>query len=273
MRFIKILSTAFILLSLTACGTSSEAPKVEKEQSAEELYKNATIAMQNEEYKKASRLFDEIERQHPYSELASKAQIMSALASYDDGRYDDSTITLDKFIQLHPGHEQIDYAYYLVALNYYDQITDVSRDQDMTLQAMRAFNTLINRFPNSKYRKDALIKRDLVNDHLAGKEMEIGRYYLNRGYVNASINRFKAVVDNYQTTTHVAEALHRLVECYMTLGIKSEAMRIASVLGHNYPGSKWYKRTYQLMDDDMRQKLLDDRSSWDRTIESIFKPE
>ncbi len=272
MRVLKLLTIALALFSITACS-SSEKPQVEQQKTAEMLYQQATAAMNNEEYKVATRLFDEIERQHPYSELAIKSQLMSALSSYNDGRYDDSTITLDKFIQLHPGNNQIDYAYYMIALNYYDQITDVSRDQNMTLQSLNALNTLINRFPKSQYRKDALIKRDLVTDHLAGKEMEIGRYYINRGHINAAINRFKAVIDNYQTTTHTAEALHRLVESYMSLGLKHEAMRIASVLGHNYPGSKWYERTYQLMDNSMRQKLIDERSSWNRTIDSIFKPE
>ncbi len=272
MRFLQIIFTALALLSVQACS-SDKAIKTEEQATAEQLYERAVKAMQAYEYVEATHLFEEVERQYPYSELATKAQIMGAVASYKDERYDDAEIALDRFIQLHPGNEQIDYAYYLKAMCNYDQISDIRRDQGMTKVALTSLDTLINRFPQSDYRRDAILKRDLVLDHLAGKEMEIGRYYLNRGQLNSAIKRFSEVVKEYQTTTHTAEALHRLVECYMTLGLKHEALRIASVLGHNYPGSPWYEKTYALMDDDMRQKLVENRSFWDRTIDSIFKPD
>jgi outer membrane protein assembly factor BamD len=179
---------------------------------------------------------------------------------------------LDRFIELHPGNKDIDYAYYLKALSYYEQISDVARDQEMTSLAMESMDTLIRRFPDSKYSRDATLKKDLTVDHLAGKEMEIGRYYLNRGHINAAINRFLTVVQKYETTTHTAEALHRLVEAYMTLGLPFEATQVAAVLGHNYPGSEWYKRSFELLDENSRKRLVEDRGVFDKTIESIFKP-
>ena len=147
------------------------------------------------------------------------------------------------------------------------------RDQDMTLMALDSLQTLISRFPKSEYRRDAELKLDLTMDHLAGKEMEIGRYYINRGHINAAINRFRAVVKDYQTTTHVAEALHRLVESYMILGLKDQARDIAAILGHNYPGSIWYQRSYDLLDEQSRQQLIERRDFIDRTVDSIFKPD
>ena len=198
---------------------------------------------------------------------------MSAFAAYKDKSYDEAVLALDRFIQLHPGNEDIDYAYYLKALSFYEQISDVARDQMMTELALESLNTLITRFPDSRYARDATLKRDLTLDHLAGKEMEIGRYYLARGYVNAGINRFRSVVKEYQTTTHVPEALHRLVESYMTLGLKSEATRVAAVLGHNYPGSKWYEDSYKILDPELREQLLDDRSIVDKTVDSLFRPD
>lgn len=272
MRVLVLLCMALSTLALTGCaGSDKDIPAEEK--SAEDLYEGALKALKAESYQRATQQFEEVERQHPYSELATKAQLMSALSSYYDERYDDAIIALDRFIQLHPGNQQVDYAYYLKALCFYDQITDIRRDQDMTFQALDALDALINRFPKSEYRREAELKRDLVLDHLAGKEMEIGRYYLNRGHINAAINRFLAVVKDYQTTTHTAEALHRLVECYMTLGLTGEAKRIAIVLGHNYPGNIWYERSYKLLDEQSRQELLEERSTIDKTIESIFKPE
>lgn len=198
---------------------------------------------------------------------------MSAYSSYQAQSYDEAVIALDRFIELHPGNKDIDYAHYLKALCYYEQISDVARDQYMTEQALRALETLIARFPDSKYARDAALKRDLTYDHLAGKEMEIGRYYLNRGHINAAINRFREVIEKYQTTTHTPEALHRLVEAYLTLGLRAEAKQVAAVLGYNYPGSKWYERSFALLDDRTRQEILDERGFVDRTIESLFKPD
>ncbi len=273
-RSFKLLIALFLMLGLSACS-SSEKKKANVVETApvETLYERATNAMNDERYVEATKYFEEVERQHPYSKWSTRAQLMAAYASYLDQRYDEAVVALDRYIQLHPGAEDVDYAYYLKAMSFYEQISDVRRDQNMTIQAVKALNTLIGRFPNSEYARDAMLKRDLTLDHLAGKEMEIGRYYLNRGHVNAAINRFRSVVANFQTTSHVAEALHRLVEAYMTLGLKGEAYQVAAVLGHNYPGSKWYERSYALLDDEQRKKIIDERGIIERTVDSLLKPD
>jgi outer membrane protein assembly factor BamD len=274
--FKKILFPVFLVFLVSACG-SSDKPEVvttEAEQkSVEVLYNEAADALDAEQFKRANRLFQDVEREFPYSKWATKAQLMAAYAAYQDDSYDEAILALDRFIELHPGSEDIDYAYYLKALAYYEQISDVSRDQAMTKQALNAFDALITRFPSSDYTRDSKLKRDLTLDHLAGKEMEIGRYYLKRNQINAAINRFRTVVKDYQTTTHVAEALHRLVEAYLTLGLRSEATRIAAVLGHNYPGSKWYEDSYKILDEKSRQEILESRSFVDRTVDSLFTSE
>lgn len=269
-----MLACAVGALALAGCSSNDKLdPKKLEEQPVGSLYNQAADAMGEEDYRSAVTLFEEVERQHPYSEWATQAQLMAGFAYYKDTRYDEAVLALDRFIELHPGSENIDYAYYLKALCYYEQISDVARDQGMTNDALESLDTLIRRFPESRYARDATLKRDLTLDHLAGKEMEIGRYYLNRGEVNAALGRFTTVVRDYQTTTHVPEALHRLVEAYMTLGLEDQATRVAAVLGYNYPGSGWYQDTYKLMNVEQRQKLIDSQSWVDRTVNSLFKPE
>lgn len=265
----SVLAVAMIVPAACSSSKKDEAAQVEKP--VEELYNGAQAALKDKNYKEATRLFEEVERQHPYSQWATKSQLMAAYSAYEGDNYDDAILALDRFIELHPGSEDIDYAYYLKALAYYEQISDVRRDQGLTGDALEAFNTLVQRFPDSKYARDAKLKMDLTNDHLAGKEMEIGRYYLNRGEINAAINRFRTVVKDYQTTTHTPEALHRLVECYLSLGLYTEAERVAAVLGYNYPGSKWYEDTYKIIDPSRRQAVFEERSTWDKTIDSLFR--
>ncbi len=276
MRFLTrlhfILMPLCVLVLVSGCSSGEEKPDVE-EASVETLYNRAAKALDEENYAEATRYFEEVERQHPYSEWSTQAQLMAAYASYLDQRYDEAILALDRYIELHPGHKDVDYAHYLKALSSYEQITDVSRDQQMTEQALQDLETLIRRFPDSQYTRDATLKRDLTLDHLAGKEMEIGRYYLNQNQVNAAINRFRIVVENYQTTTHVAEALHRLVESYMILGLKEEATRVAAVLGYNYPGSRWYERSFALLDDEQRESLKSDQGFIERTLDSLLKPD
>ena len=272
-RFNKVFLVLLGLFVLSGCSSSDKQEVPVETASAESLYERASTAMNDERYIEATKYFEEVERQHPYSKWSTRAQLMAAYASYLDQRYDEAIGSLNRYIQLHPGSEDIDYAYYLKALCFYEQISDVRRDQNMTIQAVKSLNTLIARFPNSEYARDAMLKRDLTLDHLAGKEMEIGRYYLNRGHVNAAINRFRSVVANFQTTSHVAEALHRLVEAYLTLGLKGEAYQVAAVLGHNYPGSKWYERSYMLLDDEQRQKIIDERGIVERTLDTLLKPD
>lgn len=273
--FITVFVVSALLLS--SCASSGETGvaegTVEQTKSVEELYNEAADALDAKEYRKATTLFEEVERQYPYSKWATKAQLMAAFAAYESDSYDEAVLALDRFIELHPGNEDIDYAYYLKALAYYEQISDVARDQEMTEQALQAFDTIITRFPESQYTRDSKLKRDLTLDHLAGKEMEIGRYYLNRNQINAAINRFRTVVKEYQTTTHTPEALHRLTEAYLTLGLRTEATRVAAVLGHNYPGSKWYEDSFKILDAEERRQIMEDRSFVDKTVDSLFKPD
>ncbi len=274
-HFIPFLSI-LILLGLGACSSDGENPlddEFEDSKPVEQLYNEAADSLDAKEFKKAYRLFNEVERQHPYSQWATRAQLMAAYAAYESEDYIESILAIDRFIRLHPGNRDVDYALYLKALNYYAQISDVGRDQEMTKLAKENFEALLRAHPNSQYSRDARLKLDLTLDHLAGKEMNVGRYYLVRNQYHAAIKRFMTVVRDYQTTTHVPEALHRLVEAYLSLGIRTEANRIAAVLGYNYPGSVWYEDTFALMDKDERAKLLDERGFIDKTMESLFRPE
>jgi len=197
----------------------------------------------------AGALFDETERQHPYSPWARRAQLMSAFSYYVAEDYNKAIQAAQRFLSIHPGNKDAPYAYYLIALSYYEQISDVHRDQKITEQARAALNEVVRRFPQSEYAGDARLKLDLVNDHLAGKEMEIGRFYAQSGKWLAAQLRFQNVVDEYQTTSHAPEALYRLTESNLALGIPEEAVKYAAVLGANYPGNKWYDRAYELVQD------------------------
>ena len=243
--FRRLAFICFVCLMQNACSTTDD--QTYRERKVAPLYNSAVNALEASNYKEAATGFNEVERQHPYSVWAVKAQLMAAYSNYLANNYDSAIISINRFIRLHPGSEEIAYAYYLKALSFYERISDVSRDQLITEQALEALKQVVRRFPNSKYARDAKLKIDLTHDHLAGKEMEIGRFYLKQNHYVAAINRFKRVVDRYQTTTHVPEALHRLVEAYSALGIADEAGKIAAVLGHNYSGTDWYKDTYNLV--------------------------
>ena len=243
-----ILRLAAVLVvagTLAACGSDDGPEYVERP--VDELYNSAMNALLAGNYPESARLFDEVERQHPYSVWASKAQLMAAYSYYQDNKYTDAINALDRFIQLHPGNRDVAYAYYLKALSYYEQISDVQRDQKMTKLALESLDELQRRFPQSRYARDAALKADLARDHLAGKNMTIGRFYQKQGEYLAAINRFRDVIKGYQTTTHVPEALHRLVECYLAIGVIGEAQATAAVLGYNYPGSDWYVDSYALL--------------------------
>jgi len=211
------------------------------------LYALAKKRLDQKDYEQAAKLFDEVERQHPYSVWARRAQLMSAFSYYVAEKYPEAVNSAQRFLTIHPGNKDAPYAHYLVAMSYYQQVSDVARDQRTTQQALDAFGELVRRYPESRYASDARLKMDLLNDHLAGKEMEIGRFYERSGKWLAANFRFRQVVDNYQTTSHAPEALERMVETYLALGIPQEAHKAAAVLGSNYPGSKWYKRAYNLM--------------------------
>lgn len=233
-------------LALSACG-SKDDDKPKPPQPVDKLYNDALKKLQERDSKEAIKGFEEVERQHPYSEWAVRSELMAAYAHYHLGQYDEAVNALDHYAREHPGSPSTPYALYLKAMCYYEQITDVGRDQKITSQAQQALMDLIARFPDTEYARDARIKLDLTRDHLAGKEMEIGRYYEKREEYLAAINRFRAVVERYQTTTHTPEALHRLVECYLKLGVTEEARKYAAVLGYNYPNSPWYRDSYALM--------------------------
>ena len=240
----------FFTLFLTFSCSSKDSQEIDYvERDVDEIYNTAVEFMNNEKYISASREFDEVERQHRYSIWATRAQIMSAYAKYKMQEYESAIGAARRYIELHPGADDVDYALYLIALCYYERINDVKRDQSYTVQALNSFNALNNRFPNSKYNRDANLKIDLINDHLAGKEMDVGRTYLKlQNYISA-INRFKNVVDLYSKTSHVPEALARLTELYLFLGIYDQARVYASVLGHNYSQNEWYKYAYELFID------------------------
>ena len=246
-RFTRAALIACLAIGIAACGTTEKEPEY-VEKPVERLYNEAMDALLAGNHRNSARLFEEVERQHPYSVWATKAQLMAAYANYEADRYDEAIAGLDRYIQLHPSSPDTPYAYYLKGLTYYEQISDVGRDQKMTQLAFDALNEVIRRYPGTDFARDAALKIDLTRDHLAGKEMEVGRFYLRQQKYLAAINRFKRVVDEYQTTTHVPEALHRLVEAYSALGLEDEARKVAAVLGHNFPGSEWYADTYVVVE-------------------------
>ncbi|MBD24331.1 MAG: outer membrane protein assembly factor BamD [Candidatus Marinimicrobia bacterium] len=244
-RIAGSLLVAMITLVLSACSSTDENEYIE--QSVYEIYSQAIIFLDAGRYVDASLFFDEVERQHPYSVWATKAKLMSAYGHYHAGQFDDALTRLDRFISVHPGNRDVAYAYYLKALCYYEQIADVRRDQEMTQKAMEGLQDVITRFPTSPYGRDARLKLDLTLDHLAGKEMEVGRFYINQRHFLAAINRFKNVAENYNTTSHVPEALYRLSEAFTALGLPEEARKSAAVLGYNFPGTNWYSDAYALL--------------------------
>ena len=241
---------ATALAPLAGCASGNKKKAKDERYIARDvntLYSLATDRLQKRQYKLAAQMFDEVERQHPYSIWARRAELMSAYSYYLARSYPDSIKSAQRFLSIHPGNRDAPYAYYLIAVDYYEQINDVTRDQKVTGQALDALGELVRRYPDTKYAADAKLKIDLVNDHLAGKEMEIGRFYQRRAQWLAAVIRFRTVIDKYQTSTHVPEALERLVESNLALGVPAEAEKAAAVLGANYPGSKWYERAYELM--------------------------
>ena len=236
-----------LIMTLSACAGDKKTDTPYVERPVEVLYNLASRKLDAGMWLEAAEMFEEAERQHPYSEWARRGMLMTAFSYYQANKYDDVVAAVERYISLHPGGTGAPYAYYLRAICWYERISDVGRDQGATESAMSALLDVIRRFPGSDYARDAQYKYDMTRDHLAGKEMNIGRWYLKQGQTLAAIKRFKNVIDDYQTTTHTAEALYRLTEGYLTLGITDEAFKTAAVLGHNYPGSEWYKDVYRLM--------------------------
>lgn len=260
-----------LLAALALGGCSAKKAADAPPEPVEKMYNAAAVKLDSGEYTEAAKQFDAVEQNYPYSQWATQAQLMAGYAHYKNLRYDDALLALDRFIELHPGDDNIAYAYYLKALCYYEQISDVRRDQKMTEEALSSLKQVKQRFPDTAYAKDAALKIDLTLDHLAGKEMEIGRYYLDRKQYQAAINRFEKVIEQYQTTTHVPEALHRLTEAYVSLGIMDEAKKNAAILGLNYPQSVWYKDTYKLVGLPAHPEAAPaQKSLYDKTLGKVF---
>nr|WP_217980010.1 outer membrane protein assembly factor BamD [Glycocaulis albus] len=245
-RLILVISLSALVLA--GCqGNRNRAELAYVARPVETLYNNAFRELERRRYTQAATLFDEVERQHPFSEWARRSILMAAFANYQAGRYEQAIANAERFIALHPGSSSAPYAYYLIAISHYERIYDVGRDQSTTQAAYDALQQVVRRFPDSPYARDARLKIDMTRDHLAGKDMDVGRWYLRNGFHLAAIGRFQNVIREYGTTSHVPEALHRLVEAYVAMGVAEEARQVAAVLGHNFPGSAWYQDSYTLL--------------------------
>lgn len=257
-------------LVLGACSGDDDAEIVYDERPVEQIYNKALNLLEENKFRQAAAEFDEVERQHPYSQWARRAMLMASYCYYQTNDYDSAILSAQRFLALHPGNKDAAYAYYLMGISFYEQISDVGRDQGMTQSALATLSEVVRRFPETEYARDARLKIDLTIDHLAGKEMEIGRYYLNQQSYVAAINRFRSVIVSYQTTTHVPEALHRLTESYLSLGVVTEAQTAAAILGHNFPGSDWYEDSYALLaGNDLEPR--ENQDSWmSKAWNSVF---
>lgn len=245
-----VTAAVLVALSVNACAGKSRKPTLAyEERPVELLYSTGANRLDRGAWNEAVDYFREVERQHPYSEWSRRSILMTGYAHYQGNQYNEAISDADRFIGLYPGNPSASYAYYLKAVCYFEQIVDVNRDQAAAEQAMAALRDVIQRYPNSEYAQDARLKIDMVNDQLAGKEMTIGRYYLRNGQTLAAIGRFKTVIDRHQTTSHTPEALYRLVESYLTLGLMEEAKRNGAVLGYNFPGDPWYGEAYKLLNN------------------------
>lgn len=241
----KHIAIALLALILVGCSTTKEDKYEEKP--VGELYQKAKDYFDKGEYKKAAKGFEEVIRQHPYSKMATSAQLRAAEAYYAAQEFEDAIVSVNMFLQLHPGHPDVPYAYYLRGICYYTQIKGVDRDQEMTENALHTFEEILKRYPHSKYARDAKFKIHLVHDYLAGRDMTIGRLYQSQGYLGAALGRFRNVLTHYETTAHRQEALYRLVEIYLSLGLVKEAQASAAVLAHNNPNNEWHVKAYNLL--------------------------
>ena len=246
---VAVVLACVVSVALAGCvGSRARQPRLQyQERPVEVLYSVGLERLDQRRFSEAVQFFQEVERQHPYSPWSRRAILMQVYAQYQRNNYEEAIAAADRFIQLYPGSPQAPYAYYMKAICYFEQIVDVGRDQAATQQALVALTDVMRRFPSSQYAVDARVKIDMVNDQLAGKEMEIGRWYLRRDQPLAAIGRFRRVIEQFQTTSHTPEALYRMVEAYLTLGLTEEATRNAAVLGHNFPGSRWYSDAYALV--------------------------
>jgi outer membrane protein assembly factor BamD len=264
----RVLGAVLLAATLSACaaGGNREAPL--DSYTAEELYKRGELILEGDgKPKEALRYFEEVERIYPYTEWAKRALIMQAFSHHQAKDYEEARVAAQRFLDFYPGDEDAAYALYLMALSYYDQIEAVGRDQGLTFQALQSMRDVIETYPDSDYARSAILKFELAFDHLAAKEMEIGRYYLKRGNYTAAINRFRTVVQDFQTTTHTAEALHRLVESYLALGLRDEAQTAGAILGYNYQSSPFYQDSFNLL----KKQGLEPEAKGDSWLASIYR--
>jgi outer membrane protein assembly factor BamD len=264
---LRLVMLATVVVTVPACSWFGKE-EVIPDENADKLYNEGLYLLNNKrDYKKAAKRFEEVDRQHPYSDWARKALLMSAYAYYEGTSYDDSINAAKRYVTLHPGSPDAAYAQFLIASSYFDQIPDVTRDQQRTEKAMNALDEVVRKYPNSEYAAAAKKKVEIARDQLAGKEMDTARFYQKKRDYIAAINRFKVVITQYQTTRHVEEALMRLTETYMSLGIVNEAQTAAAVLGHNFPDSPWYKDAYRIVKGGGLEPH-EDSASW---ISKAFK--
>jgi outer membrane protein assembly factor BamD len=273
----RALALVVLAAGLGACsGVRSRESQQYVDEPVQQLYTRGADLLDDRRWADALAAFEEVERQHPYSSWARRAMLMEAYAHYQANQYDDAIEDAQRFLSLHPGNESAPYAYYLIAICHFERILDVGRDQATTERALQALQDVVRRYPDTAYARDARLKIDMVYDQLAGKEMTVGRFYLQRDQPLAAINRFRRVIEdpNYQRTSHVPEALHRLVEAYLSVGMTEEAQRMAAILGHNFPGDAWYQRTYALMTDEGVAPVAEEeaeRRGWlRRTFGAVF---
>ncbi|MDR9395778.1 outer membrane protein assembly factor BamD [Roseovarius sp. SYSU LYC5161] len=248
----KLVAAFILAVGAAGCGVDGRVDRGEidfENFTAKQIFERAEYDLAQKNHDLAARNFSEVERLYPYSEWAKRAVIMQAYAHHLDRDYEESRAAAQRFIDFYPTDEDAAYAQYLLALSYYDQIDEIGRDQGLTFQALQSLRQVIERYPDSEYARSAILKFDLAFDHLAAKEMEVGRYYLKREHFTAAINRFRVVVEDFQTTTHTAEALHRLVEAYLSLGLTDEAQTAGAILGHNFQATEWYEDSYKLLTD------------------------
>jgi outer membrane protein assembly factor BamD len=263
-----LLALALLAAPLLGCSLFSKDEDYVPDDPADKLYNQGLFLLnQKQDYDGAAKKFDEVDRQNPYSDWARKSLLMSAYTYYEAGQYEDSITAARRYVQLHPGSPDAAYAQFLIGTSFFDQIRDITRDQDRTERAINALDEVVRKYPNTEYAVSAKRKIEMARDQLAGKEMLVGRYYMERRDYTGAINRFKIVVTRYQTTRHVEEALLRLTETYFALGIVGEAQTSAAVLGHNFPSSRWYQDAYKLV----RQKGLEPAENRDSWISQAFK--
>jgi outer membrane protein assembly factor BamD len=262
-----IFATIFILLSNCAENQFGISDSPSEDKAAEEIFNSGERDILRKRYGDAAEKFTEVERLYPYSDWAKRALIMQVYSFHKDQSYENVVSAANRFIEFHPNDKDVPYAYYLIGLSYYDQVLAIGRDQELAKEALRVFSLITKEYPESKYASSSQIRFNFLRDHLASKEMEVGRYYLKRSHYAPAINRFRGVIEDFSTTSQVPEALHRLVEAYMSLGLVSEAQTAGAILGYNYRSTEWYDRTFALLSS----KGLKPKSSGNSWLSKIYR--